>query len=150
MTATGLHHVGVTVADLDRSLRFYRDLLGVPVRERTEEAGGDVATITGLPDAHVRIADLELGDGRVIELVEYAAPAGSPLAQRTCDPGSVHLALAVADVDATAARLRTAGVVLRSDPVTLDDAGPHWTGARVVYAVDPDGVTVELLQPAPG
>jgi catechol 2,3-dioxygenase-like lactoylglutathione lyase family enzyme len=149
VTATGLHHVGVTVADLDRSLRFYRDLLGVPVRERTEESGGDLAVITGMPDAHVRIADLELGDGRVIELLEYVAPAGSPLSQRTCDPGSLHIALAVDDLDAAAARLRAADVVLRSDPVTLADAGPHWTGARVVYTVDPDGVTVELVQRAP-
>jgi lactoylglutathione lyase len=148
VTAAGLHHVGVTVADLDRSLAFYRDLLGIDVRERSEEAGGDVATITGLAGAHVRIADLELGDGRVIELLEYVAPAGRPLAQRTCDPGSCHLALEVPDIAAAARRLRDAGVELRSDPVTLADAGPHWTGVRVVYTIDPDGVTVELVERA--
>lgn len=148
MTATGLHHVGVTVADLDRSLGFYRDLLGIGVRERVEDSGADLAAVTGLPEAHVRIADLELGDGRVIELVEYVAPEGRPLHQRTCDPGSCHLAVEVGDVDAACRRLRAAGIEVRSDPVTLADAGPHWTGVRIVYAVDPDGVTVELLQRA--
>jgi catechol 2,3-dioxygenase-like lactoylglutathione lyase family enzyme len=148
VTATGLHHVGVTVSDLDRALGFYRDLLGLTVRERVEESGGAVAEVTGLPGAHVRIADLELGDGRVIELVEYVAPEGRPLSQRTCDPGACHLAVEVINVDAVAGRLRAAGMVLRSEPVTLADAGPHWSGVRLVYAVDPDGVTVELVQRA--
>ncbi len=39
MTVTGLHHASITVADLDRSLHFYRDLLGVPVREQVDAAG---------------------------------------------------------------------------------------------------------------
>lgn len=46
--AIGLDHVSISVADLDRSLAFYRDLLGLPVLGRGEESGGDIETITGI------------------------------------------------------------------------------------------------------
>ena len=61
-------------------------------------------------------------------------------------PGACHLAISVDDIDATYERLERAGVTLRSRPITLADSGPRWDGSRVVYTVDPDGVTVELVQ----
>ena len=70
MTVTGLHHASLTVADLDRSLHFYRDLLGVPVREQVDTAAAVVTAVSGESSQHVRIADLDLGDGRVLELIE--------------------------------------------------------------------------------
>ena len=81
MTVTGLHHASLTVADLDRSLHFYRDLLGVrAVREQVDAAAETFAAVSGEGAQHVRIADLDLGDGRVLELIEDrrrwpAAPA---------------------------------------------------------------------------
>ena len=143
----GLHHFGVTVSDLDRSLRFYRDLLDLSVRERVTDVAAD--EVPGIPGGRANIADVELPDGRLIELVEYTAAWGRPLEPRTNNPGACHLAVAVDDIDASWTRLVEAGVTVRSEPVTLTDAGPHWTGTRVVYAVDPDGVTVELVQAAP-
>jgi catechol 2,3-dioxygenase-like lactoylglutathione lyase family enzyme len=140
----GLHHVGVTVADLDRSLGFYRDLLGLHVETRVSDV--EAEDVTGIPGARLSIADLDLPDGRVIELIEYTSAGGQPLDQRTSDAGSAHLAIAVDDIDAAWARLTDAGVTVRSPPVTLVDSGPRWTGARVLYAVDPDGVTVELVE----
>ena len=70
MTVTGLHHASLTVTDLERSLRFYRDLLGVSVREQVDTAAALVTAISGESTGRVRIADLDLGDGRVLELVE--------------------------------------------------------------------------------
>ena len=70
MTVTGLHHASLTVADLDRSLHFYRDLLGVPVREQVDAAGETFTAVSGEAAGQVRIADLDLGDGRVLELIE--------------------------------------------------------------------------------
>ena len=70
MTVTGLHHASLTVADLDRSLHFYRDLLGVPVREQVDAAAETFTAVSGEAAQHVRIADLDLGDGRVLELIE--------------------------------------------------------------------------------
>jgi catechol 2,3-dioxygenase-like lactoylglutathione lyase family enzyme len=142
MTVTGLHHASLTVTDLERSLRFYRDLLGVSVREQVDTAAALVTAISGESTGRVRIADLDLGDGRVLELVE----------DRDHDPPETHagshIAFEVDDVWATYRRLVDAGVTARSEPIVLGpDAGRHWDGCVVVWITDPDGATVELVQP---
>ena len=72
-----VHHTGYTVSDLDRSLAFYRDLLGCEVLATQEKEGGYLAAIVGYADAHVRMAHLRLPGGEhVIELFEYLAPDG--------------------------------------------------------------------------
>ena len=80
-----LDHCGVTVGDLDRSLRFYHGLLGLPVRAQGEADGPHLEAITGLAGARVRFADLDAGGGRVVELVQYldpVAPRGARGAER--------------------------------------------------------------------
>jgi catechol 2,3-dioxygenase-like lactoylglutathione lyase family enzyme len=141
-----LDHTGVTVGDLDRSLRFYHDLLGLPVRSRGEDRGPHLAAITGLDGARVRFADLDAGGGRLVELLQYLAPVAAPAAGAPNAPGTGHLAIEVADVAAAAERLRAAGVTLRSrGPVAIDDDG-DWAGVMCLYATDPDGFTVELIE----
>jgi len=130
----GLDHVSVTVADLDRSLAFYRDLLGLRVRERGEEEGGQMATIVAFPGVRFRYADVELGDGRILELLQYQEPAGTPISQRTCDPGSGHIAFLVADIDQAYAELVGAGVTVRSAPVTIE---AHPGPVRVTHSMSP-------------
>ena len=65
----GIDHVGITVSDLDRSLQFYRDLLGLTVLDRATEGDPDLAAIVGLEAVEVSIADLATGDGRILELL---------------------------------------------------------------------------------
>ncbi len=146
--ATGIDHVSVTCGDLDRSLAFYRDLLGVALRGRGEEDGSGEFEITGISNPKVRWADLELSGGQVLELIEYERPRGTPVRSEPNDPGATHISLRVPDADAACERLRAAGVSVRSDPVTIDAPGA-WNGARAFYAADPDEVTVELIQPPP-
>jgi catechol 2,3-dioxygenase-like lactoylglutathione lyase family enzyme len=97
----------------------------------------------------VRWADLELPHGQVLELIEYERPLGTPSRPEPNDPGATHISLRVPDADAACARLRGAGAIVRSDPVTIDAPGA-WQGVRAFYAADPDGVTVELIQPPDG
>ena len=142
MTVTGLHHASLTVADLDRSLRFYRDLLGVPVREQVDAAAETFSAVSGEAAAQVRIADLDLGDGRVLELIERGDGKARPE-----DAAGHHIAFQVDDIVATYRRLVKAGVKARSKPQSLGpEAGRHWAGCIVVYMTDPDGATVELVQ----
>jgi catechol 2,3-dioxygenase-like lactoylglutathione lyase family enzyme len=140
MKVRGLDHVSVTVADLDRSLAFYRDLLGLRVRETGEEEGGQMATIVGFPGVRFRYADVELGDGRILELLQYLAPAGTPITQRTSDPGSGHIAFLVADIDEAYAELVGAGVTVRSAPVTIE---AHPGPLRVTHSMSPAPVSTE-------
>lgn len=147
--ASGLDHVSVTCGDLDRSLAFYCDLLGLDLRGRGEADGESEFEITGIANPKVRWADIALTDGQVLELIEYEQPRGTPSRPEPNDPGATHISLRVPDADAACERLRAADVPLRSDPVTIESPG-EWQGARAFYAADPDGVTVELIQPADG
>lgn len=137
----GLDHVGITCADLEASLHFYRDLLGIPVRARREGA----VIAAGFAGARYTCADLELSDGRVLELVELFEGAQEPVPPGTNRPGSAHTALRVSDVDALLAELAEAGIEPLDPPVTLDEPGA-WQGYRIVYVRDPDGHAVELSQ----
>jgi diaminopimelate decarboxylase len=141
-----LDHSGVTVADLDRSLRFYHELLGLPVRAQGVDDRPHIAAITGLAGARVRFADLDAGGGRVVELLQYLEPVSAPAAAPPNAPGTGHVAIEVADVAGAVERLRGAGAAIRSrGPVAIENDG-GWAGVTCVYAVDPDGFTVELLQ----
>jgi diaminopimelate decarboxylase len=147
--ATGIDHVAVTCGDLDRSLAFYRDLLGLALRARGHAEGHSEFEITGIANPKVRWADIELPHGQVLELIEYERPRGTPSRPEPNDPGATHISLRVPDADAACERLRAAGASVRADPVTINSPGA-WHGARAFYAADPDGVTVELVQPPTG
>ncbi len=143
--ATGLDHVSVTSGELDRSIAFYCGLLGIGLRARGDAEGAAEFEVTGIPDAHVRWADLELAHGQVLELIEFVDPCGNPARTQINDPGATHISLRVADIDAVHERLCKANVPVRSDPIEITAPGA-WQGAKCFYASDPDGVTVELIE----
>lgn len=140
-------HAGFTVSDIHRSTEFY-ELLGFS-RVRPEPVDVDtdwIKTMTGMPEAHLLIQHLSRGDGdTVLELLQYLAPRGEELARmRTADTGSAHVGIGVEDLASEYERLVAAGVRFRSEPIHITE-GP-FAGVRAVYAEDPDGYTVELLQ----
>ena len=101
-------HTGITVANLERSLSFWRDVLGFELSHRPHHTGDLAAEVTGVPGAEISIAVLK-GYGHKIELLEYLAPADRKRVDlRPCDVGSVHVAFTVDDLDAVLnARLAT-------------------------------------------
>jgi diaminopimelate decarboxylase len=144
--ARTVDHVSVTCASIDRSLTFYRDGLGLTVLERGVETNERIGAVLALPGARLRFADLALGDGRVVELLEYEAPAGRELRPQPNDAGASHVALLVDDVDAALRRLRDHGFASRSPSVLLDDHDGRWKDVKIAYVDDPDGFVVELIQ----
>jgi catechol 2,3-dioxygenase-like lactoylglutathione lyase family enzyme len=145
VSVRGLDHVSVTCADLDRSLAFYNGVLGIPVRDRGELAGPEIDAALGHDGVDAAFADLELGEGRTLELLQYRTPHGAPLHVEVHRPGAGHLALRVDDLDAFADRLTEAGFA-PGTAVTLDEPRSFWHGARILYVQDPDGAVVELIQ----
>ena len=143
-----IHHTGFTVGDLDRSLSFYRDLLGLETLAEQEKKGGYLAAIVGHGDAHVRMAHLRVpGDGHVVELFEYLAPEGQrPRPLDPADVGTSHLCFVVDDLLALYERLRAAGIDSFLSPPVEVDTGIN-RGGRALYLRDPDGIPVELFQP---
>lgn len=147
MRVEALHHTGYTVSDLDRSVAFYRDVLGCEVIATQEKHGGYLAAIVGYPDAHVRMAHLRPpGGDHVLELFEYLAPGGVRADVEPRNVGASHLCFLVDDLRAVYESLVTQGTASFVSPPVEVDTGIN-TGGLGVYLRDPDGITVELFQP---
>ncbi len=144
----GVLRVGLTVDDLERSVAFYRDVLGFTVGGRIEAAGPEVEALTGLFGVRLRTAELRLGDER-LELTEFLVPKGrpAPVDQRSNDRWFQHVAIIVRDMDSAYAVLRARGVRYASTaPQTLPPSIPQAAGIRAFYFRDPDGHPLEILQ----
>jgi len=143
---TGLHHVGLTVSDLDASIAFYSALLGCRVRERSQNSGDEIETVTGVAGASIMTADLEVPGGGLLELIQYVHPVTARLAQERHQPGHTHLGFVVDSADAARERLAGLGAGQISEAVTIVEPGSAWDGVRALYACDPDGRTIECLE----
>lgn len=143
---TGVNHVGVTVADLDAALAFYKDAFGLEPVLVTEAAGPEVAAMFQVPEADFRVAFLPIGN-TVWELVEYRTADRPVHRPRHDEIGGMHVSLEVSDMDAALAALARHGVAVPERPLDIPE-GPT-AGARIAYVRDPWGVQIELLQPPP-
>ncbi len=153
MGVAGVFHTGITVSDLERSIAFYRDCLGLELVTQWDSSQPYLRTVVGFPDAELRIALLRVPGGEAgtsghhIELLEYRQPRATRGDPRTCNPGNAHVAFVVTDLDATYRELLGRGVRFKSAPVAITHG--RNTGAKAVYLLDPDDVTLELVQPPP-
>lgn len=151
----GVWHTSWTVSDLDRSIAFYRDLLGFELLATRVRTGRFIEQVVGFEGAELRIAALRIPgapvgqSGHHLELIQYVAPQGVKLDLRTCNVGAAHLALATDSIHETCERLARQGVALVSEPVPIPAAPGIASGGYACYLRDPDGFTIELVQPPP-
>ena len=148
-SVTGFFHGGITVDDMERSLVFYRDGLGLEQEFDRILDAPYLKAVLGLEFDHIRAVYLRIPGGGFVELLQYAGIERLSAASRPCDFGAGHLCLYVDDVAAIHARLVGLGFSARSPDVVDITAGPN-AGARSVYMADPDGYAVELFQKRPG
>jgi catechol 2,3-dioxygenase-like lactoylglutathione lyase family enzyme len=141
----GVHHTCITVSNLERSIAFYRDVLGLELilTEESERSGDDRSKALGVAKAKVKLAILSAGDTRV-ELIEYVTAKGRPYDRKNNDVGTMHIAFHVNDIDTVYHRLLDHGVRFTAPPATIP-AGPM-QGWRWTYFFDPDGVSLEIIQ----
>jgi catechol 2,3-dioxygenase-like lactoylglutathione lyase family enzyme len=138
-------HTGITVSNLERSLAFWRDVLGFELSHTAHQKGELAQEITGVERAEIKLAVLRTPGGHKIELLEYLAPSDCKCADlRPCDVGFVHVALLTDDLDAVLERIAAFGWKAAGKPQILK-LGPN-TGKRVAYVRDPDGTTIEFMQ----
>jgi catechol 2,3-dioxygenase-like lactoylglutathione lyase family enzyme len=151
MNTYGVWHFSFTVSDLDRSIAFYRDLLGFTLVHVQEQDNEYTRRLVGYPNARLRVAQLAVdGQPRAVsthdlELVHYLEPVGARGDVNICNPGAAHLAITVDDIHAFHQRLESAGVTFVSPPNEIM-AGVN-KGGYACYFRDPDDIVLELLQP---
>jgi len=141
----GIHHHCIIVSDLERSIRFYRDTLGLRLNFTNEgvEVAGALGFPKGVESVYTKEAHMQAGNDHV-ELIQYVKPKGKPFDRLPCDVGNMHIGLRVSDVDKVYEELKQKGVKFNSSPNKVTE-GPlkGWTW---VYLQDPDGATIEFVE----
>lgn len=144
-------HFSFTVSDLERSVEFYRDVLGMKLVHRMVHDQPYTSKQVAFPEAHLKVALFTIGSmtqppsGHILELIEYVNPRGLPTDTATNRPGSAHMAFQVDDLRAEYERMKALGVRFKSEPVRIT-AGRN-EGGWTVYLLDPDNITLEMVQP---
>jgi len=143
--AARFSHRGICVADVDASIRFYRDALGFEVQENHQRLEGEwLETGTDVPGVALRAQMLRDAAGITVELLYFHAPgADGPRERRALNQfGLTHFAANVDDMDAAIDRVRAAGGQAHGGTRVYYDVND----AEIVYVSDPDGVRIELVR----
>ncbi|MFM6974992.1 MAG: VOC family protein [Agromyces sp.] len=143
MQISGVHHVGLTVSDIQRSFDWYSHMFGFTPGPVNHGAGPDLERGVQVPGAELSFSMIRVGNVN-IEFLQYHSPEGKPWTRANNDVGSSHICFVVDDIDAAVAEMTEKGAVFSGTPVTLSDG--DLAGSRWVYFRDPDGIQLELWQ----
>ena len=152
MKVDWMNHTGFVVNELERSLKFYRDLLGLEVERDQILEGEFISELAGYTDARLHIVYLGIGDMKhSVELIQYLNPVGgiTPIPERN-QVGATHLGIIVDDLDRFYTELTSKGIRFVNPPAIRPGA-VYPMAQKGCYLQDPDGNWLELLErpPAP-
>lgn len=137
-----INHIGLSTANLDQALSFYKDLIGMELLIINNQFGNEkIETITGVKGADGRVALLKLGDV-MLEIFEFTTPAVAPRDPNppVCNHGINHLCFEVSDIEQEYERFIQAGVTFHCEPL-------DFPSSKATYGRDPDGNAFELREP---
>ena len=139
----GVFHTSITVSNLQRSITFYRDILGLELLFTRESSGEALSKGIGVENAHLKIAMFRVGKD-FLELIEYVTPKCDSKGLRPCDIGNMHVAFHVTDIEELGRRLQKYGYHFNAPPRNITE-GPMkgWVWA---YLKDLDGAQLELVE----
>lgn len=139
---TAIRHVGLVVADLEKSLNFWCDTMGFVVSRQMEESGPHIDAMMGLKDVRVTTVKLAAPDGTLLELLCFQSHPDKPRWEgKPFSTGFTHIALTVKDLDETLRRIKQFGASIPAEPQLSPDGQ-----VRVIYATGPEGVLLELVE----
>jgi catechol 2,3-dioxygenase-like lactoylglutathione lyase family enzyme len=144
--------VGMVVSDMERSVRFFTDVLSFRTISDVEVTGADYERVQGIFGLRLRVVRLQLGH-EFLDLMQYLAPEGRPIPadSRSNDLWFQHVAIIVSDMERAYARLREHKVRHASTgPQRLPDWNRNAGGIEAFYFKDPDGHALEILAFPPG
>jgi catechol 2,3-dioxygenase-like lactoylglutathione lyase family enzyme len=139
---TTMHHAGVCVRDMEQSLRFYRDGLGLTVLT-DKVLNADLEPLLAVRTESVRtvfLGDAEHTDSGIVELLDLGAPGIADDEPQLGAPARGVFLLSV-QVDVRVVLSRLEGMGLGGTPRAMPTPG----GGLAATVTDPDGVMVELL-----
>jgi catechol 2,3-dioxygenase-like lactoylglutathione lyase family enzyme len=139
---SAIRHTGLVVADLERSLHFWCNVLGFKLVKQMDESGPHIDAMLGLRDVRVTTAKLAAPDGNLIELLHFLSHPDQPRWNgKPYSTGFTHIALTVEDLDKLVIRLTQEGVSFPAPPQCSSDGF-----VKVIYAQGPEGLLLELVE----
>jgi catechol 2,3-dioxygenase-like lactoylglutathione lyase family enzyme len=138
-------HVGISVRDLEKSVKFYTEVLGMEEGIRVSHKGEKISQVVDVEDTEVDVCYVTNGKHR-LELIEYKNKdkAKSNYTYKSQDdPGLVHIAFIVDDVDEMFQKIKELGYDFNSPPMVTRENGP-----KIAFFRGPDNVIIELYQKA--
>jgi catechol 2,3-dioxygenase-like lactoylglutathione lyase family enzyme len=144
-----LHHIGIPVSNLEKSIAWYSEILGLVANKAAPSSGEAISLAVEIPSAEMNVAFLAVGDHLLLELLEYTNPRGIPYTLRNCDVGAVHVCFQVDDILQTYGEMSKIGVKFNHPPIELGEDSGELAGYWFAYFRDPDGVQLELFQLRP-
>ena len=145
MAVTSMHHCSFVVTDIERTVDFYRRLVGLELVARAKNVSEGLGTALGVkqPEAELEIAFMKAGD-TLIEFIEYVEPKVKPCPNDPSIAGTGHICFKVDDIHAMKRKLEDAGVKFNSEPSTSREVPGKMF--KWCYFRDYDGITMELLE----
>jgi catechol 2,3-dioxygenase-like lactoylglutathione lyase family enzyme len=136
-----IRHTGIVVVDLEKSVYFYRDLLGFQIVKQMEEIGEFIDNISALRNIKVTTVKMISPSGQMIELLKYHSHSAELRRREINEVGISHIAFTVDDLDIAYGILKGKGVQFNSSPQLSPDGY-----AKVTFCRDPEGTLIELVE----
>ena len=136
-----IRHTGIVVSNINKSLHFYRDLLGFKIVRDNSEPGEFMDSVLSFENTEVRTIKMEAPDKNLIELLHFKSHPGKPRSIDIAELGCSHIAFTVDNLDKEYERLLGEGVIFNASPETSPD-----NYAKVAFCRDPDGIWIELVE----
>ena len=138
-----VNHVSFTVANLEESIAFYRDVLGMECISKAERDETFSSAVTGIKGVAMNIAYMQ-APGFAVELIQYISGQGVQIDTSTNNPGSTHLCFNISNYDEWMTKMEKAGVRMCGELCQVP-AGPN-KGKRVCYMLDNEGNHLEFIE----
>ena len=137
-----IRHFGIVVSNLEKSLKFYRDLLGLKITRVMDESGKYIDNMLSLDSVQVKTVKMESANGgTLIELLEFKSPSSNVIHKEFFDIGASHVAFTVNNLDECYSFLSSSGIKFNSTPQISPDKK-----AKVAFCFDPDNTPIELVE----
>ena len=138
-------HTGFVVKDIEASVKFYADVLGMRIAGRSERQGEFAQQMLAFPDAHIKGGFLDMGEGHQLELIQYLSPPSGENNLHRNDLGASHLAFLIEDIDKFHAETSQRGIRYNNPPASMFDEDGKLL-RKAAYAQDPDGNWLEFIE----